>query len=90
MSSTSEVMVIGSKLVLVTLTVKRKIPPGSGRLSGSADFTIRMLGGTLVMVTVAREIDTTCWPRSSRPVVVIVSVWEAPALPKKLPVNAHV
>ena len=29
-------MVTGSKLVLVTTTLKVKVPPGSGRLAGSA------------------------------------------------------
>src|SRR5947209_16513304 len=87
MLSTSDVVVMGSKLVLVTVTVNRKVPPGSGRLVGSGVLMIWIEGGTLVMVTVALAFDTTSWPRSLRPVVVIVSVWAAPALPKKLPVK---
>ena len=66
------------------------MPPGSGRLIGSGVLVTTMVGGTSVMVTVAWDCDVTVWPWLSRAVTVIVSVWEAPALPKKLPVKEQV
>src|SRR5215210_4730998 len=90
MSSTRDVIVTGSKLVFVTVTVKRKMPPGAGRLIGSGDLVIVIVGGTAVIRTVAVATEVTVWLWLSTPVVVMVSVWVAPAFPKKLPENMQV
>ena len=80
-------MVSASGPVLVTTTLKVNVPPGSGRLPGAADFSTRMAGSRLVMVTTASSVSVASLPSSSSPVTVTTSVWLAPALPVKLPVN---
>ena len=46
-------MVRASGPMLLTTTLNWNVPPGSGRLVGLADFSTRIAGSTLVMVTVA-------------------------------------
>ena len=82
-------MVTGSKLLLVTVTVKVNVPPGAGRVSGSAVFTTSMVGGTSVMETTASSSSVAVVPSASVTTTVTTSVSDAPALPKKLPVNVH-
>src|SRR4051794_18085828 len=89
MSSVRPVMVMVSGLVLVTRTLKVKVPPGSGRDEGSADFSTR-IDGAAVMFTVASSVSVAVLPSLSVAVTVTTSVWLAPGAPVKAPGNVHV
>ena len=68
LSSVRSVMVTGSTEVLVIFRVKVKTPPGSGSVSGSADFTRVTVGSTSVTVTVASSLSVAEFPSLSRTV----------------------
>ncbi len=87
MSSMSDVMVRASGPMLLTTTLNWKVPPGSGRLVGLADFSTMIAGTTLVMVTVASSEAVAELSSSSTAMAVTMSVCWAPALPLKCPVN---
>jgi hypothetical protein len=89
MSSLRAVIVSGSGPVLVTTTVKVNVPPGSGRVDGSAVLSTR-IDGAPVMVTVASSASVAVLPSSSLAVTVTMSVWVAPAAPAKAPGNVQV
>ena len=84
MLSVSEVMVSTSLEVLVTTTEKVKVPPGSVRLAGVTSLMTRMVGSG-VRVTTASSVSVTSTPWGFSPTTVTMSVWEAPATPKKSP-----
>ena len=75
--------------MLVTTTVKVKVPPGSGRLSGLAVLSTRTVGRTLMRLTVASSVSVATVPFTSVPVTVTMSVWQAPPTPVKVPVKAQ-
>ena len=50
-------------LVLVTTTVKVKVPPGAGRVRGLAVLSTAMTGTTLVRRTVASSVAVTIGAR---------------------------
>src|SRR5436305_9159091 len=79
-----------SKLVLVTSTVKVKVPPGAGLERGLAVLTTVMVGGTLVIDTVALAVSVAVVPWESVTTTVTRSDWDAPASAMKLPVKLHV
>jgi hypothetical protein len=79
------VIVSGLTLVLVTTTVKVKLPPGSGLVVGSAVFLTVMVGGTGVSVTVAVSEAVASRPWVSTALAVTVSVWLSGARPVKSP-----
>src|SRR5687768_14871672 len=89
MSSVRAVMVTVSVPGFDTTTVKVKVPPGAGRVSGVAVFTTATTGTTLVMRTMASSVSVTMTPAAFWPTTVTTSVWEAPAWPVKGPVNVH-
>jgi hypothetical protein len=74
----SDVIVTGSLDVLVTTTVKLKVPPGASWLSGSAVFSTVMVGSTSVMVTMASSLSVAVSLSSSTTTTVTMSVWLAP------------
>ncbi len=82
MLSVSELMVTASKaLSLRTLTVKVKVPPGSGRLRGEASLMTVMTGGTPTMVTTASSWAVAVWPAVSVATAVTMSTWLVPGRP---------
>src|SRR5215213_620230 len=86
MSSVRAVRVSGSGPVLVTTAVKVKVPPGSGRLDGWADFST-MIDGMPARVTVASSEAVTWLLSLSAARTVTMSVWVAPTAPVNVPVN---
>src|SRR5438093_866828 len=90
MSSTSDLIVTGSKLVLVTVTENRNVPPGSGREPGRAVFTTTIVGGTSVIPTLASSVAVAGLFSLSRATAVTMSTCWAPALPKKVPAKEQV
>jgi len=78
-------------LVLFTVTAKAKVPPGSGRLEGTADFSTVILGGTLLMATTASSrADIWSPDLGSTTVATAVSVCVWPPSPVKTPGNEQV
>ena len=79
----------GSKDVFLTLTVKVTSPPGSSTTDGSAVLSTSMVGLMSVRVTVASSVSVAVLPSLSTAAADTMSVWLAPALPAKAPVNEH-
>ncbi len=74
-SSDRETRVTDSTEVLATVTVKVTVPPGSGRMPGSAVLVTSMVGVRSPKVTVASSSSEAGLPSSSITAAVTVSRW---------------